>query len=127
MTCPSGAIHTSGEDLSLIFEIAKGNSSIVNFSFNIINQFQQKVVHCWHYNLFIEDDRIILKFKLPKLNLNIGSYSITTWLAGPPGAEIFECLEYICNFDVVILRDQNLFGWRPETCAYIQDFTIEKI
>ncbi len=96
------------------------------FSFQIVNQYQQPVLHCWIYDadtpICRDGASTKLTCRLPRLALNVGPYTINTYLSEPPGGETFERLEGICEFEVEIVRSQTLFGWRPDACAYLEEF-----
>jgi len=122
-----GAAHISGNEMKLTFEIQHPQPpKSACFSFQIINQNQQAIVHCWIYDaetpICRSGNSTTLECRLPHLSLNVGRYSITTYLSEPPGGEFYERLEGICEFDVEILGRQTLFGWRPDACAYLEKF-----
>jgi lipopolysaccharide transport system ATP-binding protein len=128
---PGEATHVSGNEMEITFEI-KHSKPITSacFSFQIVNQSQQPVIHCWIYDANDPQKRIcrnsgttVLKCRIPKLSLNIGGYSLSTYLSEPPGGETFENLEGVCSFDVEILGEQTLFGWRSDACAYFENYT----
>jgi ABC-type polysaccharide/polyol phosphate transport system ATPase subunit len=124
-------LHVSGEEMKITFEIQHPQPiKSACFSFQIINQYQQPILHCWIYDadtpICRESGSTTLTCRLPRLALNIGSYSLNTYLSEPPGGEVFERLESVCEFDVEILGGQTLFGWRPDACAYIEDFKWSK-
>jgi ABC-type polysaccharide/polyol phosphate transport system ATPase subunit len=121
------SLHISGDDLEINFEIRHLERPVkLCFSFQIVNQFQHPVVHCWNYDddtvTQVKGETTTFTCRLPKLALNVGRYSIHTYLAEQPGGELWETLEGICDFEVEILARQTLFGWRPNACAYLQDF-----
>ena len=63
--------------------------------------------------------RLVCRF--PNLKLNVGRYSLRTYLSEPPGGESYERLDGICAFEIVRL-DQSISGWgyRPEACVYYE-------
>jgi hypothetical protein len=54
--------------------------------------------------------------------LNVGTYTLSTYLSEPPGGAVFERLDGVCSFDVEVLGASSLWGWRPEACAYHEDY-----
>ena len=119
--------HISGNEMKITFEIHhKRPPKSACFSFQIINQYQQPIVHCWIFDaetpICRNGELTRLTCRLPHLGLNVGRYSLNTYLTEPPGGESYEKLEGICDFDVEIVGRQNLFGWRPDACAYLEDF-----
>lgn len=119
--------HISGEEMKITFELRHLKpAKSACFSFQIVNQYQQAIVHCWIYDadtpICRRGEFTTLTCRLPRLALNVGRYSLTTYLLEPPGGDFFEKLEGICEFNVDIVQKQTLFGWRPDACAYIEQF-----
>jgi lipopolysaccharide transport system ATP-binding protein len=126
-------VHVSGEPMEITFEV-RHESPIERgcFSFQIVNQSQQPVLHCSIYapeetrkDLFRTAGPTILKCRIPRLALNVGSYTLRTYLTEPPGGAIFEALDGVCPFEVTILDVTTLWGWRPEVCAYHEAYEWE--
>jgi lipopolysaccharide transport system ATP-binding protein len=123
--------HISGNEMEISFEISHAKP-VKNacFSFQIVNQYQQPVLHCWVYDadtpICRSGSSTKLTCQLPRLALNVGTYTLNTYLSEPPGGEFFEKLEGVCEFEVEIVGSQTLFGWRPDACAYIEDFKWTK-
>jgi len=96
------------------------------FSFNIVNQFQNPVVHAsafppeFQYGKSPGETLLICRF--PSLKLNVGQYHIRTHLTEPPGMEIYEKLDGLCSFEVIRVEDSILWGWDPSACSYFEDF-----
>lgn len=121
------SIHISGDEMKIHFELryAKPIKGAC-FSFQIVNQYQQPVIHCWIYDCDIpicrSGESTVLICRLPRLALNIGGYHLITYFSEPPGGRLFEKLEGVCNFNVEIVGKQTLFGWRPDACAYLESY-----
>lgn len=124
--------HISGQQFVVGVEIShikplKGTC----LSFQIVNQMQQPVLHCWIYDpdtpICRNPGPSILKCTIPRLALNVGQYTLTVYLAEPPGGRHFETIEGICSFKVEVLGKQTLFGWRPEACSYLESFEWAQI
>jgi ABC-type polysaccharide/polyol phosphate transport system ATPase subunit len=119
--------HISGDEMEITFDISHiERPKSACLSFQIVNQYQHPVLHCW---IFDADTHICrhgnstrLRCRLPRLALNVGQYSLNTYLSEPPGGDFYEKLEHICEFEVVIVKKQTLFGWRPDACAYIENY-----
>jgi len=128
-----GSVHVSGAMMEITFEI-KHESPIRQgcFTFKIVNQSQQPVIHCrlfatdesWE-TLFRKAGTTVLKCRIPRLSLNVGAHTLNTYLSEPPGGTMFETLEGICPFDVEVLEETSLWGWRPEFCAYHEHYEWE--
>jgi lipopolysaccharide transport system ATP-binding protein len=126
-SCQDNSSHISGNEMNITFEIRHQKPVIgACFAFVIVNQFQQPIVHCWIFDantpICRHGELTRLTCRLPRLALNVGRYSLTSYLSEPPGGAFFEKNEGICEFDVEIVGRQTIFGWHPDTCAYIADY-----
>jgi len=130
-TSEPGSAQHHGKSLTLEFDIhMPGAQPGTTFSFQILDSTDRPVVHLWRF----DQDQPTLRKKginrltchIPVCRLNVGHYSLRTFLAGAPGQPLHEMLERICPFEVVILDRQTLFGWRPETCAYLEEAVWEE-
>jgi lipopolysaccharide transport system ATP-binding protein len=94
-------------------------------SFQIVNQFQQPIVHAFDPELMSgsHSGSSYLRCCFPELRLNVGQFYLRVYLSGPPGAEMYETLDGICHFEVVRSDRNVLWGWRPEACAYHEPYT----
>ncbi len=127
-TSEPGGVQAFGKSMLIEFRIAhlkpiKGAC----FSFVIVNQLQQAATHIWVYDEEQPWGRsggtTTLRCHLPEVLLNVGSYTLLTYLSEPPGGERFSVHENICAFDVVRLRETTLWGWRPDACVYHEKAT----
>jgi lipopolysaccharide transport system ATP-binding protein len=126
-------VHVSGEPMVITFEVTQAAPIERGcFSFQIVNQAQQPILHCSIFatdesreELFRKAGTTILKCRIPRLALNVGSYTLRTYLTEPPGGAVFETLEGVCPFEVEILERSTLWGWRPEACAYHEAYEWE--
>jgi len=101
------------------------------FSFQIINQFQQPVIHAFAYDLDLKArsalGETILTCWFPALQLNVGRFHLRTFLSEPPGGEVFESVDGICPFEVVRTDRQIPWGWRAEACAYHENWEWKEL
>ena len=123
-------VQISGEPLELEFTIEHGGPhKAMCFSFQLINQFGVPAAHCWIYDqdqpICRTGSRTVLKCRIPKLHLNVGTFYLRTYLSEPPGGHHFETLEVPLSFEVSIVDRHTLFGWRPEACAYLEESNWE--
>jgi lipopolysaccharide transport system ATP-binding protein len=65
----------------------------------------------------------VLKCSIPQLRLYMGNYYLKTYLSEPPGGEVFQVLDKICPFEVVMHGNNRQFQFSPYACAYIEHFT----
>jgi lipopolysaccharide transport system ATP-binding protein len=127
LTSGSNGVHQFGEPLKIQFQISHLNPmSRACFSFHIINQYQQAVVHAWA--LFPEhrfgalQGISTLTCSFPSLRLNVGKYHLRTHLTEPPGGEIYENVDALCSFEVVRTDKATPWGWRPDACVYHENW-----
>jgi homopolymeric O-antigen transport system ATP-binding protein len=119
---PNG-VHGFGEPLEIKFIINYPQLlSRGCFSFQIVNQFQQPVIHAWalypKVRIGTAEGEAVLVCKFPSLRLNVGQFYLRTYLTEPPGGEVYEHLDGICPFEVVRTDETILWGWHPEACSY---------
>jgi lipopolysaccharide transport system ATP-binding protein len=123
VTSNANGIHSFGEPLEVKFCIK--NADLISrgcFSFQIVNQFQHPVLHAWAFypqvRIATTEGEAVLICRFPALRLNVGQFHLKTYLAEPPGGEIYEQLDGICSFEVVRTDEIILWGWHPESCSY---------
>jgi lipopolysaccharide transport system ATP-binding protein len=94
-------------------------------SFQVLNSLQQPVLHLWSFDSEREVCRSPGVFELvcrvPKLRLYMGTYSIRFYLSEPPGGEMFEVVEGVCPFEVVMHGHYREYEWQEGACSYIED------
>jgi len=123
ITSNANGVHSFGEPLEIKFLISYPQLlSRGCFSFQIVNQFQQPVIHAWalypEVRIGTAEGETVLVCKFPSLRLNVGQFYLRTYLTGPPGGENYEHLDGICPFEVVRTDEAMLWGWHPEACSY---------
>ena len=125
------AIQESGEEIKFIFEIfCPTRKDGRTFSFQIVDIYEKPIVHIWRFDQeapFLREKGIHkITCLIEKIKLNIGKYTIKTYLGGAPGSKTEEVIENVCPFEVVIYKRSTLFGWRPETCVYYEEAKWEE-
>ena len=126
LTSESNGVQQFGEPLEVRFWIEHLQPiSRACLSFQIINQFQQPVVHAFDYELMFgsHSGSSFISCRFPQLRLNVGQFYLRAYLSEPPGAQVYETLDGICKFEVVRSDRNVLWGWRPEVCAYHEQYT----
>ena len=121
-----GSVHESGAPMRIEFDFYHPEPiPKACLSFQIVNQTQVPVLHFLAFDRPIEickgSGATTVVCHIPRLNLNVGQYSLTAYLADPPGGQRYQYLEGICQFRVIILNKTTLFGWRPENCTYHEE------
>ena len=121
-----GSVHESGAPMRIEFDFYHPEPiPKACLSFQIVNQAQVPVLHFLAFDHPIEickgSGATTVICRIPRLNLNVGQYSLTAYFADPPGGQRYQQLEGICQFRVIILNKTTLFGWRPENCTYHEE------
>ena len=129
-TSRANQVQISGEPLEIHFTIEHGGPrKAMCFSFQLINQFGAPAAHCWIFDqeqpMCREGSRTMLKCRIPKLHLNVGTFYLRTHLSEPPGGHHFETLEVPLSFEVSIVDKHTMFGWHPEACVYLEESNWE--
>jgi lipopolysaccharide transport system ATP-binding protein len=121
-----GSVHESGAPMRIEFEFYHPEPIPgACLSFQIVNQAQVPVLHFLAYDHPIEickgSGTTKVVCQIPRLNLNVGQFSLKAYFADPPGGQSYQRLEGVCPFSVVILNKTTLWGWRSETCLYHEE------
>jgi lipopolysaccharide transport system ATP-binding protein len=121
-TSNANGVHKFGEPIKVKVLISHDKPMArACFSFQIINQHQLPVIHAFAFNPDVQfgscSGESVLVCQFPTLRLNVGQYYLRTFLSEPPGGEFYETLDGICLFEVV-RTERMLWGWRPESCVY---------
>lgn len=98
----------------------------VCFSFQIIDSKGRNYVHQWIFDYDTPYCRESGQYKLtcviPAIKLYMGKYYLRCYLSEAPGGAVFEVLEDICPFEMVMYKvTRNKFQWSPDACAYLED------
>jgi lipopolysaccharide transport system ATP-binding protein len=128
ITSESNGVHQFGKPLKVKFWISHSEPMSKGcFSFNIVNHFQLAAVHAWAFHpdhvYGTEAGETVLTCTFPSLKLNVGHYHIRTYLAEPPGRELYQRLDGLCPFEVVRTNDTILWGWQPDACVYHEEWS----
>src|SRR5262245_48031820 len=123
ITSNANGVHSFGKPLEIKFLISYPQLlSRRCFSLQIVNRFQQPVIHAWAFypqvRITATEGEAVLVCRFPALRLNVGQFYLKTYLAEPPGGEVYEELDGICPFEVVRRDETILWGWHPEACSY---------
>ncbi len=125
-TSEQNYIHINGDPFEAEFNIflpyALKNGA---FAFQILNYIEVPIVHCWIFNteqpILNKIGKNVLRCKIPKLRLYMGSYKFRLILADSQGKEILQIVDNVCNFQVEIFTIQRDYTWEPNACAYLED------
>jgi lipopolysaccharide transport system ATP-binding protein len=125
-TSEGRGVHSFGRPLEIKFWISHQTPMArACFSFQILNSQQQPIIHEQVYyprhRFGDKPGRSVLTCRFPHLRLNVGQFYLRTFLAEPPGGELYETLEGAAHFEVVRSDSGSPWGWRADTCSYHED------
>lgn len=96
-------------------------------SFMVLDREKNPIIHAEAYhNQFAfatTTGTSVLTCTLPRLRLNVGTYSLRCYLSGPPGQESWDVIDDVCAFQVERVDEGKLWGWREGACRYFEDYT----
>ncbi len=123
LTSDANAVHRFGEPLEIKFWIRHPVPMIHgSFCFLIYNsQFQIPAIHSSYYHALTfgkTSGCSVLTCRFPNIILNVGQFHLGTWLQELPSGDTYESLYGICAFEVIRVDENQVGGWRPQTCVY---------
>jgi lipopolysaccharide transport system ATP-binding protein len=132
LTSDPNGVHRFGKPLEIKFWIKHVKAmSQACFSFQIINQNQQPIIHAFALPPKVQfgssSGETLLVCHFPALRLNVGHFYLRTFLSEPPGREVYETLEGICQMEVVRTDDAIAWEWRPDACAYHEQWQFDAV
>jgi lipopolysaccharide transport system ATP-binding protein len=130
ITSEPGNVHAAGAPMSIIADIWTPHPiKSAGFSIQITDSLTQQIAHFWLYDSEKPLCRTAgihhLRCNIPGLRLYIGRYTLTTHLASKVGDTLFERLEEICPFEVIIHGRSRQWSWQENECCYLEDFQWE--
>jgi lipopolysaccharide transport system ATP-binding protein len=128
-TSNQNALHQFGKPLVIKFWICHGEPMSQGcFHVYIFNQYQHPVIHAYAFNPNVKfgtaTGETVLVCQFPTLRLNVGKFHLRTYLSEPPDREmLYEMLDGVCPFEIVRTDEMVLWGWRPNACAYHEEWS----
>jgi lipopolysaccharide transport system ATP-binding protein len=129
-TSEGEGIHAWGNPITFEFalHIAEPSASLW-FSFQVVSVFQQNICHFWSSESTEPDapfrrtaGTFILRCKVPKFRLSMGSYTLKTWLNNPRDQTFLENLREICPFEITMHNvERPEYPWQTDDCTYLDD------
>jgi lipopolysaccharide transport system ATP-binding protein len=120
-------VQLNGDKMEITIELVTKEPIIgACFSFQFQDLKENNFVHLWVFDADKEFCRkpgvYVLNCIIPSLLLYMGKYTVKCYFSEPPGGKVFEVLEGICPFEVVMYEtERSLFQWYPSACAYIEN------
>lgn len=122
-----GNIHEHGKELRINFELnIPFKTDHLAISFQVIDEFQNPIVHIWHYDLgegtHREKGTHVFSCIIEKIKLYMGSYSLRLYLANSHTKERYDYIDSTCNFKIEMIQNvRKGYKWQRGECKYIED------
>jgi lipopolysaccharide transport system ATP-binding protein len=109
-------------EITIATPVAVKNACV---SFQIVDAKERNCAHLWTFDSQLpmcrEAGEYTLVCVIPKLRLYMGKYTLKVYLSEPPGGEVFQVLEHVCPFEVVMYGNLREFQWQPNACVYLEE------
>jgi len=97
------------------------------FSLRVFNEMHQPILHLLTLDSEIPMCRqpgvYRLTCSIPKLHMYTGHYFLNIYLAEKEGGKLFQMVENICPFEVVVHEQLREYYWQPGSATYIEEAT----
>ncbi len=133
-TSRSANVQANAEAVQFVFEVTtpiplrRGS-----FSFQVVSTRGQPMLHLWTFDverqMFRQPGVYRLVCEVPSLRLYMGRYTLSTYLSEGRGDKMFQQLDQICPFEVVMPEQRAEWPWQEGASAYIEDcsWSVEEI
>jgi lipopolysaccharide transport system ATP-binding protein len=125
ITSDANNIHIHGEPLKIEFEInVSEQKNGLALSFQLMNTQMQPILHFWvvdgHEHHFGDKGKYIIQCLVPQTKLYKGEYSLSAFLGEDRGKEVFDFIQDVTPFEVLMtgLDPGHSFGWQSDACIY---------
>ena len=127
-TSEGSGIHAWGEPIIIEFalHVAKPHKSL-RFSFQVVSALQQSICMFYFFeahqaSFCNKQGTFILRCKIPKFRLYMGSYTLTTWFAERSSETLLENLRDICPFEITMHNvERQDYPYQSDECTYLED------
>jgi len=125
-TSEQNQIQKNGSPMTIDFWIHTPEPIIAAaFSFVIVDEYDNKIVYLWTFDserpMCRKAGVTHLRCIIPNLKLYMGTYSVSTFLGSARDNVVFQTLENICPFEVVMTKNRSEYEWQPNTCKYVEE------
>jgi lipopolysaccharide transport system ATP-binding protein len=125
-------VQSNGKDMAVEITIATPAAvKSACLSFQIVDAKERNCAHLWVFDSQLpmcrEAGEHTLVCVIPKLRLYMGKYTLKVYLSEPPGGEVFQILEHVCPFEVVMYGNLREFQWQPNACVYLEEGNWEVV
>jgi lipopolysaccharide transport system ATP-binding protein len=124
-TSEANQIHRFGKSLRFEFEVAFEQKPKTGFiSFLVLDEELKPITQLWFSDSeqqWSRAGKVLLRCEIPKPRMYMGRYTLTTHVSDAASKELFEVLEGICPFEVVMDGMPREYKWSQGTCTYLEE------
>jgi lipopolysaccharide transport system ATP-binding protein len=126
-TSEENYIHINGNDLTVQIDVNMPfEKTGMAISFQIYSENEMPVIYAYNF----DGQKPILRTKgihqlrctIPKCKLYQGEYNLKVHLAESKSKTIYEEIDKICHFQVIMKKEIIEWGWQKGVCIYTEDF-----
>jgi lipopolysaccharide transport system ATP-binding protein len=118
-------VHRAGEPLVFEFDLRLPHKlTSATFSFQVNDEEMRPITHLWIEGAkqpWSRPGGVRLRCHVPKSRLYMGRYSLTTYLSDRTTFELYEKLDGICAFEVVMDGTERGYEWKSGACTFLED------
>jgi lipopolysaccharide transport system ATP-binding protein len=131
ITSHPGQIHRWGQPLAFEFELHfKEKPKSAFFAFQVIDSQMRPIMNLWLSGTGRSWSRVgpvLLRCMIPKARIYLGTYAVTTYLGDSATKVLYETVQAICPFEVVMDGFHKEYPWERGDCTFIEDADWEYI
>jgi lipopolysaccharide transport system ATP-binding protein len=125
-TSEKNQLQRNGKPMSIDFWLYTPEPIVgVSLSFIIKDDYDNNIVHLWVFDSEKPICRIKgithLRCTINNLKLYMGNYTISTFLGNAKENIMYQNLEGICGFEVLMDKYRGEYEWQPNTCKYTEE------
>jgi len=125
ITSEPSQIHVWGKPLTFEFEFVFNEKPLsAFFSFQVLDEEMRPVMHLWLSGTGKSWSRkgpVVLHCRIPKARIYMGRYVVRTHISDCATKELFETVDSICPFEVVMDGIQREYKFVRGTCTFLED------
>jgi lipopolysaccharide transport system ATP-binding protein len=119
-------IQRNGQPMRVMVDITTPHPvNGARLSFHACNNLGEPMIYLWAHDsdrpMCREAGTHRITFTIPKLRLYLGNYTLRLHLKEYAGGRMFDEIEGVCPFEVVMYGQDREGGWHRNQCAYLEE------